>query len=50
MKTLKLIILAAFLVVCVASLFGCETLGDDDLDQKPWSQREPWEDNLGVPF
>ncbi len=49
MKTLKLIILAAFLVVCVASLFGCETL-DDGLDEKPWSEREPWEDNLGVPF
>jgi len=52
MMTIKLVLTAVFLGLCITAIIGCETLeNSDDYDPKPWTKRESWENTMpGVPF
>ena len=52
MRTIKLVLTAVFLGLCITAIIGCETLeNSDDYDPKPWTKRESWENTMpGVPF
>ena len=52
MKKIKCIFVVCLLIFIAALVVACETMEhDDDLDEKPWADRETWENETpGIGF